>query len=102
MANLSQQDWSKLASENQNAVILDVRTPEEVAEGMIPNAVNINISDPHNFMEKLQTLDQSVHYFVYCRSGARSAQACAVMQQLGFANTNNLLGGIMEWQGPTV
>jgi rhodanese-related sulfurtransferase len=102
MADLSQQEWSKKASEDQNSVILDVRTPEEVAEGMIPNAVNINISDPHGFMDKLGTLDQSVNYFIYCRSGARSAQACAVMNQMGFANTHNLLGGIMEWQGSKV
>ena len=81
---------------------MDVRTPEEVAEGMIPNAVNINISDPHGFMEKLQTLDQSVRYFVYCRFGARSAQACAVMNQMGFKDTRNLLGGILEWQGAVV
>jgi rhodanese-related sulfurtransferase len=52
-------------------------------------------------MEGLEQLDKSKAYFVYCRSGARSARACAVMQQYGFLIAFNLLGGILAWVGPT-
>ena len=45
-------------------------------------------------------LDKSKNYYVYCRSGGRSAQACAVMTQMcGFENAYNLLGGFMNWEG---
>jgi rhodanese-related sulfurtransferase len=47
-------------------------------------------------------LDKSKNYYVYCRSGARSEQACHLMSQMGFENTFNLLGGIMQWQGEVV
>ena len=49
----------------------------------------------------MEQLDKSKAYFVYCRSGARSARACAVMEQSGFPVTFNLLGGIIAWEGPT-
>ena len=52
-------------------------------------------------MAGLEGLDPSKVYFVYCRSGARSARACQIMGQMGFATTFNLLGGILEWEGPT-
>jgi rhodanese-related sulfurtransferase len=50
-------------------------------------------------MEEIQSMDASKHYYVYCRSGARSAQACQLMGQMGMDTTYNLLGGFMEWDG---
>ena len=50
-------------------------------------------------MEGIEKLDKSSHYFVYCKAGSRSAQACAIMQQLGFEHTYNLEGGFSEWNG---
>jgi rhodanese-related sulfurtransferase len=44
-------------------------------------------------------LDPSKNYYVYCRSGARSAQACQLMNQMGISSAYNLLGGYMEWEG---
>ena len=85
-----------------NSQILDVRTDEEVAEKQIPNAKQMDIQNPPKFMEELQQLDASKNYYVYCRSGARSAQACAILKSQGFENCYNLLGGITEWEGETV
>jgi len=99
MENLSQTEWTEQLNADDNAVILDVRTEAEVAEKKIPNSINIDIYKGQGFVYQVEELDKSKNYYVYCRSGARSAQACNIMNQLGFDNTYNLLGGILEWTG---
>lgn len=98
--DLSQKDWWEGFLKDQDAIILDVRTEEEVASGKIPNSVNIDIYKGQGFIYRLEEMDKNKTYFVYCRSGARSAQACSIMNQLGFEKTFNLIGGIMQWEGP--
>jgi rhodanese-related sulfurtransferase len=102
MQELNQSQWREQLQNDGNAVVLDVRTNAEVAEGIIPNAQQIDIMNAANFMEKVKQLDTSKNYYVYCRSGGRSAQACMIMNSLGFSNTFNLIGGMMEWNGETV
>jgi rhodanese-related sulfurtransferase len=87
---------------DENSVILDVRTEDECNQGVIPNSINIDIYLGQEFMEQLETLDKTKNYYVYCRSGARSANACEAMNSLGFENAYNLLGGILEWNGDIV
>lgn len=99
MADLSQEQWEEQLENDDNAFILDVRTPEEVEEGYIPNATNIDIYLGQGFLDELDKLDKSKNYYVYCRSGARSAQACALMNNAGFGNAYNLEGGFMNWNG---
>lgn len=99
MADLTQDQWSNKLANDINAFVLDVRTADEALEGIIPNAVNIDIYKGQGFIYKLEELDKTKNYYVYCKSGGRSAQACAVMNQLGFKNTYNLVGGIVEWRG---
>jgi len=99
MKNLTQEQWSKDVGEDKNAVILDVRTEEEFIEGYIPTATNIDIYKGQGFLDEIEKLDKSKSYYVYCRSGARSAQACALMKQQGFENAYNLMGGITDWDG---
>ena len=101
MQDLTQSQWREQISQDENALILDVRTDKEVEEGMIPNARQIDIQNAAGFMQKAQDLDTSKNYYVYCRSGARSAQACMILKSLGFSNTYNLLGGMVEWEGET-
>ena len=101
MADLSQEDWEEQLSKDDNAFILDVRTPEEIEEGYIPNAKNIDIYLGQEFLDELEKLDKSKNYYVYCRSGNRSGQACAIMNSIGIANTYNLEGGFMNWEGET-
>ena len=99
--DITQEEWRQQLAEDTNALILDVRTEEEVEEGYIPNMVHIDIRLGQGFVDELQKLDKSKNYYVYCRSGGRSAQACAIMNQMGFETTYNLLGGFMNWDGET-
>lgn len=100
--NLTQEEWVEQLEADDNAVILDVRSEEEVDQGYIPNAINIDIRLAQEFMDEIEKLDKSKNYYVYCRSGARSASACSVMNQNGFENTYNLMGGILDWEGEIV
>lgn len=99
MADLTQDEWSEQLQNDDNAFILDVRTPEEVEEGYIPGAMNIDIYLGQEFMDGIEKLDKSKNYYVYCRSGNRSAQACALMNSIGIENAFNLEGGFNEWEG---
>ena len=99
MKNLVQHEWSDELSKSTNGVILDVRTALEVEEGKIPGATNIDIFKAQEFIDTLEKLDKNLPYFVYCKAGSRSAQACAVMHQMGFEYTYNLEGGFSEWSG---
>ncbi len=101
MADLTQQEWASHLDNDSNAVIIDVRTEEEVSEGCIPNAIHLDIHQGQDFIDAIKKLDTDKSYYVYCRSGARSGQACSIMNQLGFENAYNLMGGFSNWNGPS-
>lgn len=100
--DLSQEEWTAQLAQDDNAIILDVRTPDEVEEGYIPKATNLDFYLGQTFMDELAKLDRSKNYYLYCRSGNRSGQACAILSSLGFENTFNLEGGFMGWKGEVV
>lgn len=101
MADLSQEAWASQLKEDTQSVVLDVRTLDEVSEGVIPGAIHLDIFMGQGFLDGLEKLDKSKNYFVYCRSGNRSGQACAIMQSVGFETAHNLVGGFMECTGDT-
>lgn len=80
----------------QGGTILDVRTPEEWAEGIIPNAEKINYHGG-DFENQIEKLDKTKPIFVYCRSGRRSANAANVLKGKGFVKIYNLDDGIIGW-----
>ena len=82
--------------DNADFVILDVRTPEEYAEGHIENAINIDFY-ADTFREDLDKLDKDKRYLIYCRSGARSGNTLIIMGELNFNEVYNILGGIRDW-----
>ena len=100
MADLTQEQWAAQLKADPAASLVDVRTPEEYEEGFIPNARNIDIYKGTHFLDEVKKLDKSANYYVYCKSGGRSAQACMLMTQMGFT-AYNLLGGYKEWSGET-
>ena len=77
--------------------LLDVRTPEEYAEGHIAGAQLLDWNAP-GFAEGLAGLDENATWVVYCRSGNRSGQATALMAQEGFTDVNDVAGGIVAWE----
>lgn len=85
-----------LATEASDIKLIDVRMPTEVAQGVIPGAENIPLNTLPYRLGELPT-DKTVVF--YCRTGARSAQACAYVAAQGHENTFNLRGGIMAWVG---
>ena len=97
--DLSIEEWKKKIESDKNAFLLDVRTLEEFEEGHIPQATLLDIRQASNFIDGIKSLDASKNYYVYCRSGLRSAQACQLMNHYGLKTTYNLLGGFMEWDG---
>jgi rhodanese-related sulfurtransferase len=96
--NLNPEEFAEGVKTHNDAIILDVRTPEEFGSGHLPGAVNINIQG-EDFHEQVENLDPEKPYYVYCRSGARSSAACRFMQSKGFNEVYNLLGGILAWEG---
>lgn len=77
-----------------NYVLIDVRQPEEWAQGTIPNVERIALAD---LPEQLGTMDKSKIYIMICRSGARSGRACEHMLAEGFQEPVNFSGGMLDW-----
>jgi rhodanese-related sulfurtransferase len=81
---------------NNNLVIIDVRTPEEFNQEHIQDASNIDFYSD-NFKDELNNLDKTRTYVIHCRSGGRSSQALDIMRELGFREVYNM-GGIIQWK----
>lgn len=81
---------------SENAVLVDVRTPNEIADGKIEGALEFDFY-ADDFKSKIVELDKDKEYFMYCRSGNRSGQASKFMVKNGFTKVYNLKGGYMAW-----
>mgnify|MGYP003109942489 CR=1 FL=1 len=86
-----------ILAEEPNAIILDVRTPEEFQEGHIENAILINFFD-ENFEEQVALLDKNKPVFIYCRSGNRSNKAGKILADLGFTEIYDITEGYAGWK----
>jgi rhodanese-related sulfurtransferase len=85
-----------IADPPEDLVILDVRTPEEFAEGHIEGAVTVDFYSD-SFDAELAALDPDVPYVVYCQSGNRSGQTITKMEQIGFQSVEDIDGGVVAW-----
>ena len=75
-----------------NALLIDVRTPEEYSLGHLDKAININWYDV-DFKDRIGDLERGKTVYLYCKAGGRSAKAAAVFRELGFEDVVNLEGG---------
>ena len=95
--HVSMNDIVQIMEENENYIILDVRTLEEYNQGHIPNAICIpNETIDKSVVNKLPDKNQMI--LVYCRSGNRSKQAAEKLKKLGYTNLIEF-GGIIDWKG---
>lgn len=95
--HISMNDIVQIMEENENYIILDVRTQAEYNQGHIPNAICIpNETIDENVVNKLPDKNQMI--LVYCRSGNRSKQAAEKLKKLGYTNLIEF-GGIRDWKG---
>ncbi len=81
---------------DQKATVLDIRTPEEFAEGHIPNAKNVDFFSK-SFRETLEKLDKDAPIVMHCQSGGRSGQALPIFKELGFTKVFHMNGGFSAW-----
>ena len=83
-------------SVTDGAVLLDVRTPDEYRQGHIPGSKNIPLQSINKVTGVID--NKATPIFVHCLSGARSRQASAILQQMGYTNVKNI-GGISAYAG---
>ncbi|REG90647.1 rhodanese-like domain-containing protein [Algoriphagus antarcticus] len=83
---------------NKGAVrVIDVRTPDEMAEGHLPGSINVDFKND-NFKNEIAKLDKKRTYLLYCKTGIRSGDAASMMKAAGFTHIYSLDGGIEAWQ----
>lgn len=87
--NLAVDDFVKTYKSTDKAVLLDVRTPGEWAEGKLQSSKCINMMDK-SFADQVSKLDKNTPLFVYCKVGGRSSKASSQLQKMGFKNVYNL------------
>lgn len=96
--NLQPDPFISAYTDDENSVVLDVRTPEETAEGHIEGADFADFYNPE-FMTQINNMDKTKNYYIYCRSGVRSLKTCEMMASMGFeGKLVNLLGGVLALQ----
>ena len=103
MQEITATDLKRRLDSGEDIQIIDVREPNEVAIGRIPNSVHIPLGQVLNRMSEI---DENRETVVHCKMGGRSARAIDALQRSGFkGNLSNLKGGILAWSDevdPTV
>ena len=94
---LSSKEFRKKLVNSGNALLIDVRTPEEIGKGYLNGAVFIDFYDS-TFKDQVGTIDRKRPVFVYCAIGGRSWDAAKIMHEMGFKNVYDLKGGIIVWK----
>ena len=83
---------------DEEAIIVDVRTEADFKAGHIPGARQINMAEVKNGIPAVKDKDKNKPVIVYCRSGNTSNSACAQLKKQGYENVYNLSGGIAGWE----
>ncbi|SMG10514.1 Rhodanese-related sulfurtransferase [Marivirga sericea] len=85
-------------TDDNEQLVLDVRTPQEYAEGKISGSQNLDVLKTDLFTTSIEKLDKEKTYYVICRSGSRSQKAADLMTEAGFKNVKNITGGMQAWE----
>lgn len=95
--DLPAQRFKALVDSDKKGFLIDLRTPEEIANGYIKGALFLDYLAKDS-EARIDKLDKTKTYYVYCRSGKRSADCAAYMEAHGFKKVYNLEGGIVDWE----
>ncbi|GGM19359.1 rhodanese-like domain-containing protein [Paraliobacillus quinghaiensis] len=95
MKEITAEELANKLAANEDVNIIDVREDFEVEEGKIPQAKHIALGEVE---ARLSELDKDKHYYMVCRSGGRSGNACQFLTQKGF-DVTNMVGGMIAWPG---
>jgi rhodanese-related sulfurtransferase len=89
--------YKKIQNNENNFVLLDVRTPQEYSKEKIAGSINLPVDQVES---KIETLipDKEKTIFVYCLSGSRSTVAVSLMQSLGYTNVFDMISGLLAWR----
>ncbi len=94
-ATITDIDWNKaLEMSKAGAMLIDVRTPAEVAEGMAPGAINIPLQE---IEQRLSEFPKDKDLLIYCRSGKRSMAASNFLIENGYDKVFNVVGGFLAF-----
>lgn len=93
LTNLTPAEFLKVAQHQKDAILIDVRTPDEFANGTLPKAINMDFLG-ENYWDVFDQIDPSKPVFVFCRSGRRSVRTAMFMKNGGFQEVYNLDGGL--------
>lgn len=95
--NLAPVEFQKSLASTSGALLLDVRTPEELQSGYLKGALNFDFKSPQ-FKILIEGLDKERPCFVYCASGIRSGKAAELMREAGFRKVYTMEGGLNAWK----
>ncbi len=95
---LSPTEFEKAILTNSDAVIIDVRTPEEFEQGTRLKGAYCVDWQQNDFTVRMANFDKKKPTFVYCKSGKRSHDAAAKMREMGFTRVYELQGGLQAWE----
>ena len=99
MNEISVFDLKSILDNNQdNNLVIDVRTQEEREEGYIKGTIHIPLNELLFKVEEVKEMAENKNIYFQCRSGMRSANATTIFLQSGLKNVFNVKGGILEWQ----
>jgi len=97
MKNITVEELKERMDRGEKINLIDCREPHEYEEA--------NLGGKLVPLGKIQTMQideiedlKDEEVIVHCRSGKRSMMACMMLDQMGFTNTVNVVGGILEWQ----
>ena len=95
-SSMDVETFAKTLESKSDAILVDVRTPQEHEAGYIPNSINIDFRS-ENFLDEVNKLDKSKPVFIYCQAGGRSARAFQMMKENGFNELYELNVGYGGW-----
>ena len=95
LVNLEPNEFFSGAAQDKDAVLLDVRTQGEIDSNPVKGSVHVNYLS-RTLADELEQLDPTMHYYVFCHTGRRSARVSVILQNLGFSSVFNLRNGLSE------